>query len=276
MTQSLKKPITRVSEYIGLVLILVFNFFPIVWLGLTAFKLPKDAFTTKVIFEPTLENFRFIFISGPRLFGPLVVNSTLISALTVAIAIPLAAMCAYAFSRFLFMGKDALLLGVLVTQFIPPVVIVLPFFTLFKELRLLDTRIALIILNLSFVLPFAIWMIKGFIDGIPTEIEEAALVDGCTRFQTLRYVTFPLVMPGAITAAVFGFIQSWNEFLFALIMTRSKATTLTVGLLTFDAQRGVRWEAMAAAGLIVMVPMFILGLAIRKYFVRGLTMGAVK
>ena len=132
------------------------------------------------------------------------------------------------------------------------------------------------ILNLSFTLPFAVWMVKGFIDALPPEIEEAAVVDGCSQLQLLRHVTLPLVMPGIITSAVFAFIQSWNEFLFALILTRREATTLTIGLMSLDTERGIMWEQMAAAGMLIMVPIFILSFTIRRYFVEGVTMGAVK
>lgn len=259
----------------GLLATAVFVFLPVVWLALTAFKYARDAYTTKLFFTPTLENFVAIF-SPPNSFGPLTLNSTIVSAVTVAIAIPVAAMAAYAFSRFHFKGKNILLVSVLSVQFIPPVVIVLPYFTLFRGLQLLDTRTALIILNLSFVTPFAIWMIKGFIDSLPGEIEEAAMVDGCSRLQLLRHISVPLIMPGIVTSAVFTFIQSWNEFLFALVLTRREAVTLTVGLIGLNAERGIIWEQMAAAGLIIMVPIFVLSMTIRKYFVQGITMGAVK
>ncbi len=265
----------KILRVVALSLMLLFLMFPIVWLMLTAFKIARDAYSTKIIFQPTIENFIAIF-SEPNDFGPMVLNSLVVSGLTVLVAIPIATLAAYAFSRFSFKAKNILMVWVLSSQFVPPVVIVLPFFTLFMNLQLLDTRIALVILNLSFVLAFAIWMIKGFIDAMPKEIEQAAVVDGCNQFQVLRHITLPLIMPGVITSAVFCFIQSWNEFLFALIITRKHATTLQVGLMSLDSDRGIIWEQMAAAGIIVMIPIFILSVSIRKYFVQGLTMGAVK
>ncbi len=270
-----EQKIYQIVRFIGQAMLLIFIFLPIVWLILTAFKIAKDAYSTKIIFQPTIENFIGIF-SEPNNFGPMVLNSVVVSGLTVLIAIPIATLAAYAFSRYSFKLKNILLVWVLSSQFVPPVVIVLPFFTLFMKLRLLDTRLALIVLNLSFVLAFAIWMIKGFIDALPREIEQAAIVDGCNQLQVLRYVTFPLIMPGVVTSAVFCFIQSWNEFLFALIITRKSATTLQVGLMSLLSDRGIIWEQMAAAGIIVMIPIFILSITIRKYFIQGLTMGAVK
>ncbi len=257
------------------IFIAVFIFLPIVWLALTAFKIPRDAYTTKVIFEPTLKNFITIF-SPPRSFGPMVINSFIISLFTATIDVAIGVLAAYAFSRYKFFGQHLLIVWVLSSQFVPPVVIALPFFALYRNLALLDTRVGLIILNLSFTLPFAIWMLKGFIDALPIEIEEAGIIDGCNHFQLLRHVSIPLIMPGIITSFAFCFIQSWNEFMFALIMTRREAVTLTVGLMSLDSERGIMWEQMAAAGLIVIIPIFVLSLTIRKYFVEGITMGAVK
>lgn len=262
-------------RWVGFFGTLVFMTLPIFWMVLTAFKQSKDAFSTSLIFTPTFENFIRIF-SPPFSFGPKVLNSFIVSLATVAIAIPVATLAAYAFSRFQFKAKNALMVSVLSSQFVPPVVVVLPFFILFRTLGLLDTRFALMILNLSFVLPFAVWMIKGFIDALPPEVEEAAVVDGCTQLQVLRHITLPLVMPGIVTSAVFGFIQSWNEFLFALILTSRDAVTLTVGLMTLFTDQGIVWEGMAAAGIIIMVPIFVLAFTIREYFIEGLTMGAVK
>ncbi len=199
-----------------------------------------------------------------------------ISSGTVVIAIPLAVMAAYAFSRFNFRARQPLLIWVLVTQFLPPVVVVLPFFSLFRQLQLVDTRTGLIWVNLAIVLPYAIWMLKGFIDALPTEIEQAALVDGCNDFQVSRYITLPLLAPSIITTTVFSFILAWNEFLFALILTRQEAKTLTIGLLSTNTAEGIRWDWMSATGLIIMIPVFILSMTIRKHFVQGMTMGAVK
>jgi multiple sugar transport system permease protein len=140
----------------------------------------------------------------------------------------------------------------------------------------LDTHFALIVLNLSIVLPYAIWLIKGFVDALPFELEEAAVVDGSTDFQTLRYVVAPLIIPGIIVAAVFSFIMCWNEFLFALVMTGRNAETLQITLHATNGARGIMWEQMSAVGALIMIPILVMSLTIRNYFVEGLTMGAVK
>jgi multiple sugar transport system permease protein len=271
-----RKLVEGVLESIGLLLTLLFILTPIAWMALTAFKQRGDVFTLKVLFAPTLQNFVTIF-KPPLSFGPLLMNSVVIAGATVLISTPLALMAAYAFSRYYFIGSNVLMIWVLTTQFIPQVVITIPFFNLFRTVGLVDTRTGLVILNLAVALPYSIWMIKGFVDGMPIELEEAALVDGCSEAQMLRRIVLPLVMPGVLVAAVFSFITAWNEFIFALIMTRTEAArTLQVGLMSTVSAEGIRWDWMSATGLIVMVPIFILSLLIRNHFVQGLTMGAVK
>jgi multiple sugar transport system permease protein len=271
------KDLLSISWYwFGVILLLGFILLPIFWIALTSLKTYQEAFTLDVFFKPTLDNFKTIF-DDPFSFGPKVMNSLIVGITTVAIAIPVAMMAAYAFSRFHFRGNNLLLVWVLTTQFIPPVVIIIPFFNLFRTVGLVDTIQGLVILNLSIVLPYVTWMIKGYIDALPIEVEEAALVDGCNDLGILFRITFPLVMPGIIVAAVFGFIACWNEFLFALIIGNRNAQTLQVGFYqTASGPKGLQWELMSATGMIVMVPILILSLLIRKHFVGGLTMGAVK
>ena len=274
-TYKLRRSFTELLRVVGVLLTLFFVIFPILWLALTSLKFPRDAFSTRIFFEPTLRNFTKLF-ADPWNFEPLVVNSIVISTATVLIAVPLATMGAYAFSRYRFRGSDLLLVAVLASQFLPGVVVILPFFIQFRNLGLLDTRTAIIIVHLSFAIPFATWLLKGFIDALPEEIEEAALVDGANEWKALRYVTVPLLMPGIVTAAVFTFILSWNEFLFAFILTKNKAQPMMVGLKGLVETFGIPWELLSAAGILIMAPIFILSLSIRRYFVEGLTMGAVK
>lgn len=271
----LQRTITEIVRLIGLAFTLFFVLFPLFWIFLTAFKTYGDALSTKVLFEPTLANFRLLF-EEPFNFTPMIINSVVISLATVLIAVPLGTMAAYAFSRYSFRGKDILLVTVLASQFLPAVVIILPYFIQFRNLGLLDTRTGMIILHVAFTIPFATWLVKGFADSLPREIEEAALVDGATEFNVLRYVTAPLLMPGIITVSALAFIGSWNEFLFAFILTTDKARPMMVGLVNLIGMGGTPWERLAAAGLLVMVPVFLISLSIRRYFVEGMTMGAVK
>ena len=268
----------RLWEAVRVVLVLVVALVmmvPIVWIVLAAFKQHVDVYQLKLLFRPTLDNFALVFDS-PYHLGRKLLNSTVVSFVTVAVAIPIATCAAYSFSRFRMRGERVMFVMILATQFVPAVVIVLPFFLLFRDLGILDTRLGLILVNLSIVTPFAIWMIKGFIDGIPRDTEEAALVDGSSRLQVIRNIVLPMAAPGIVTAAIFCFIIAWNDFLFALILTTNKAVTLTVGLALFQAEEGDLWNLLAAAGIIIMVPMFVLALVIQKHFVQGMTMGAVR
>ena len=255
--------------------ILIFVGFPIFWITISAFKLEKDVKKPSIIFEPTLQNFQIIF-SDLFEFDRLIVNSLIICVWVVVVTIPLAMMGAYALSRFRIPFKRALLVLILATQFFPPVVLVLPYFNLFRQFSLLDTYTALVIVNLTRTVPFSMWLLYGFVDTLPLEIEQAGLVDGCTEWGILRYITLPLTMPGVITAAIFSFLLAWNEFLYALLLTSKETRTVIVGLVNVVGERDVPWEQMSAAGILVMVPMLIMSFAIRKYFVEGLTMGAVK
>ena len=273
-----RRRIRHLQEAVRVVLVVVVALVmmvPIVWIILAAFKQHVDVYQLKLLFRPTLENFALVFDS-PYHLGQKLLNSTVVSFVTFAIAIPIATGAAYSFSRFRMRGERVLFVMILATQFVPAVVIVLPFFLLFRDLGILDTRIGLILVNLSIVTPFAIWMIKGFIDGIPRDTEEAALVDGSSRLQVIRNIVLPMAAPGLVAAAIFCFIISWNDFLFALILTTNKAVTLTVGLALFQAEEGDLWNLLAAAGIIIMVPMFMLALIIQKHFVQGMTMGAVR
>ncbi len=246
---------------------------PIAWIFLTSIKPLSDVYTMTLFFEPTLENFRTIF-ERPFYVGDRLLNSIAISGLTVAIGVPVALAAAYSFSRFAMRFKKTLFLGVLATQFVPPIVVVLPFFLMFRQLHLLDTWTGMVWINLSIVLPFAIWMLKGFIDTIPVEMEEAAMTDGATRLRVIRDIVLPVTIPGVFVAGIFCFIFSWNDFLYALILTKKEAVTLPVTLSTFYTEEGDRWELMAATGTFILLPMFAISYFVQRHFVQGATQGS--
>jgi len=270
-----RKRLLDFLQFLVILLTAIIILVPIYWIVSGAFKQQVDIFQLKLLFTPTLDNFKIIFKSPYNLFDKLV-NSTLVALSTVMITIPLATLAAYSFSRFRMKAEKVMFVTILATQFVPAVVIVLPFFILFRDIGILDTRLALVLVNLSLIMPFAIWMIKGFIDGIPLDTEEAALVDGSGRIQVVLNVVIPMALPGVITAGIFCFILAWNEFLFALIITTNKAVTLPVGLSLFHAEEGVLWHLISAAGIMIMLPMFVLATLIQKHFVQGMTMGAVR
>ena len=270
-----KRNVLNAIELILVTLIALVILVPIIWVLLAAFKQQVDVYQIKLFFQPTLENFKIIW-GGQFDIKNKLINSLIVAGATVLITIPLATFAAYSFSRFRLLGGKVLLVMILATQFVPAVVIVLPFFVFYRDLGLLDTRIGLVLIYLSLLMPFAVWMIKGFIDGIPLDTEEAAMVDGSSRMQVIKNIVLPMAMPGIITAAIFCFILAWNEFIFAIILTTKEAQTMPVGLALFSTEEGTRWELLSAAGLIIMVPIFILALIIQKHFVKGMTMGAVR
>lgn len=275
MSPAMRKRLGQGAELLATLAVIFFVLFPLAWIALASLKTQVDVYSTRLFFQPTLDNYRAIF-TDPILLGPKIWVSALIAFTTVAITIPLGAAAAYVISRHNFRGRDALFVAILVTQFVPAVVVAIPFFNLFRTLGMIDTPWALVIVYLSFTLPYAIWLLRGFFDALPVEVEEAAYIDGCNELQTLRYVTIPLVMPGILVSAVFAFISAWNEFFFAVILTRSDTITLPVGLQTITGVRGPMWEQLAAGGMIVMVPILIMSLFIRRYFVQGITVGALK
>ena len=275
MSNKSRKKLLDFLQFLVILLTAIIILVPIYWIVSGAFKQQVDIFQLKLLFTPTLDNFKIIFKSPYNLFDKLV-NSTLVALSTVLITIPLATLAAYSFSRFRMKAEKVMFVTILATQFVPAVVIVLPFFILFRDIGILDTRLALVLVNLSLIMPFAIWMIKGFIDGIPLDTEEAALVDGSGRIQVVLNVVIPMALPGVITAGIFCFILAWNEFLFALIITTNKAVTLPVGLSLFHAEEGVLWHLISAAGIMITLPMFVLATLIQKHFVQGMTMGAVR
>ena len=275
LSRPVRKQISGILQFLLILSAAALILVPIYWIVSGSFKHQVDIFQLKLLFSPTLENFKIIFKSPYNLLDKLF-NSTIVAFSTVVVAIPLATMAAYSFSRFRLTGERIMFVTILATQFVPAVVIVLPFFILFRDLGILDTKLALILVNLSLIMPFAIWMIKGFIDGIPLDTEEAALVDGSSRIQVILNVVLPMSLPGVITAAIFCFILAWNEFLFAVIITTNNAVTMPVGLSMFHAEEGVLWHLISAAGIMIMLPMFILATLIQKHFVQGMTMGAVR
>jgi multiple sugar transport system permease protein len=203
-------------------------------------------------------------------------NSIIISVSSTIITIIFATMSAYAFSRFKLRGKDDLLFMILSTRMLPPVVALIPIFLMYKALKITDTHIGIILLYVMFNISFAIWVLKGFIDEIPREYEEAALVDGYSRFQAFYKVVVPQAITGITATAVFVFIFCWNEYAFVLVLTNSVAQTVPAWLPYQWGSLGLDWGALAAGGLLFIIPVMVLTIFLRKYLVRGITFGAIR
>ena len=270
-----RRQVLQWLEAAVLVAVAIVIMFPIAWMVMTAFKHPSFVYSYTIWFPPTLDNFREVFSERWQIMDK-IINSTVIAVSTVVIAIPIAVCSAYAFSRLAFPLKRTMFQWILLTQFIPAVTIVLPFYLMFRSLGLLDTYVALIVVDLAIVLPYAIWTIKGFIDAIPMETEEAAIVDGASRLRVIRDIVVPMARPGILTAAVFCFIITWNEFLFGYLLSRQKVVPLPVGIIGFVLERGPVWELIAATGIIITIPMFFFALIIQRHFTKGMNLGAVR
>jgi ABC-type glycerol-3-phosphate transport system permease component len=263
------------ARRIGIILVAVLWLAPVAWIIATAFKSPAQVLSLDLLFEPTLRNFATAF--GPQYrLGSRLLNSIAVTALTLLVALPVATASAYALSRYRFPGGSIWSIAILATQFVPAAVIIIPLFITFRGFGLIDSWAALVIVNLSFVLPYATWMIKGFIDALPPDMEEAAAIDGATRIRTIFDVVVPVIIPGVATAAIFSFVIAWNEFFYALILTRGEATTLPVALMSARTEQGDAWEIMATIGLVIIGPMLLISRLVQRFFVRGLTAGSVR
>ncbi|MBT2728628.1 carbohydrate ABC transporter permease [Bacillus sp. ISL-75] len=269
-----KVSFASIFEGFGVILVAVFLFLPIFWIAITAFKPEQEVYTTSIFFQATLDNFKTVFSQSN--IGKYYYNSTIVVFVTLLITMPVSILASYSLSRFKIPGKQLFLFAILATQFIPLIVNVIPYFIMFRNWGLLDTTLALIIVNLGHTIPYGIWLLKGFIDKIPQDMEEAATIDGANRLQVIWHVLIPLAKPGIITATVFCFVITWNEFMFALVLTNQEAVTLPVALSFFNGEKGVLWNQMAAAGIIFVIPTIIFMLIVRKQFILGMTSGGVK
>lgn len=263
--------------FIGVVaIIFIIILFPPIVLFLTSFKTEVDAlsYPPKWIFTPTIKNFAEIFYSSP--FIKYVINSLIVASLNTGVSLVFGSMAAYSLARFKFKGSDNIAFWMLSIRMMPPVVAVIPLYIIMRNLRLLDTPWCLVIAYLTINLPFVVWMMKGFFEEIPREIEESALVDGCSTFEVFRIIALPLAAPGLAATGIFTFIFSWNEFLIALILTGTKSVTLPVGMIGYMKETGIDWGYMTAGGILALIPVIIFALFAQKNLIKGLTMGAIK
>lgn len=267
-------------RYLLVILAVLSALTPIYWMLTISFKREIDQFALPPIwffFAPTFEHYSDAFLT--RSFGQYLINSAIVAVASTFFAMTIGTLAAYALARFKLRYRidRKLSLWILSTRMFPPIVTVVPLFLMMRDLQLLNTHASLVILYTGFNLPFVVWMMRGFFIEVPRELEEAAMVDGDSRLGALRRVLLPLVAPGLAATAVFCLIISWNEFLFALVMTQTDtAMTLPVGIAGRVTQYEIKWGVMSAAGVVAMMPILIFALAVQKYLVRGLSLGAVK
>jgi len=275
LTRNQKNTIWTVIRYILLAIILVVSLFPIYFILMTSFKTPMLTFDPSAwVFSPTIEN--YISLVKDYNVLPYIANSVIITGGSVLLSLALGALSAYAFVKFEFKGKESIANWMLSMRFLPAMASIIPLFLIAQVLRVTDNHIFLILAYQTFNIPFAAWMMRGFFEEIPRELEEAALVDGATRWQSLTQIMIPLVRPGLFATSALLVIQTWNEFAMAFFLTSRAARTIPTITSQFQTVRGVLWGEMAALGVLTTLPVIFFAVLARKYLVRGLTFGAIK
>lgn len=304
---------SRVSKWVAGVLVALYAFItliPLLWIISTSFKSGPDSisYPPKVVFRPTLEGYvnlfttqsrpsadelsklpppqtwydeitreRGMIISGPSRFGQRFLNSVIIGFGSTFLSIFLGTLAAYAFSRFRVPLKDDLLFFILSTRMMPPIAVAIPIYLMFRQLGLSDTHLGMILLYTAVNLSLSVWLLKGFIDEIPREYEEAALIDGYTRFQAFTKVVLPQAATGIASTAIFCLIFAWNEYAFAVLLTSGNAQTAPPFIPTIlSVGGGIDWPAVAAAATLFLMPVVIFTVLLRKHLLRGITFGAVR
>ncbi|MDH4441575.1 MAG: carbohydrate ABC transporter permease [Rhizobium sp.] len=311
MSYSVTEPSARQKWFAGILVIFyaVVTIMPLIWIITTGFKSPSDsiAYPPKVLFQPTLEGYVNLFttrtrvsdadlaalgepktwyealvrqdglvIAGPSRFGDRFYNSVVIGFGSTFLCIVLGTAAAYAFSRFKVPLKDDLLFFILSTRMMPPIAVAIPIFLMYRELGLSDTHLGMILLYTAVNLSLSVWLLKGFIDEIPIEYEEAALIDGYTRFQAFYKVVLPQAVTGIASTAIFCLIFAWNEYAFAVLLTSGTAQTAPPFIPTIIGVSGQDWPAVAAGATLFLIPVVVFTILLRKHLLRGITFGAVR
>ncbi|MFG6082929.1 carbohydrate ABC transporter permease [Paracoccus litorisediminis] len=310
MSYSITEP-SRAQKWMAGILVVayaVITLLPLIWIIATGFKSPSDsiAYPPKLFFTPTLEGYVNLFttrtrqtaeflaanppqtwyqeivakygmvIAGPSRFGERFLNSVIIGFGSTFLSVFLGTLAAYAFSRFKVPLKDDLLFFILSTRMMPPIAVAIPIFLMFRQLGLSDTHLGMILLYTAVNLSLAVWLLKGFIDEIPREYEEAALIDGYTRFQAFRKVVLPQAATGIASTAIFCLIFAWNEYAFAVLLTSGNAQTAPPFIPTIIGVGGQDWPAVAAGATLFLLPVMVFTILLRKHLLRGITFGAVR
>jgi multiple sugar transport system permease protein len=287
----------------------VITLIPLAWILMTSVKSPPDSisYPPKLVFEPTIEGYCNLFTTRSRQteeyikalppasnvcdetarrnsmvvvsasnYVPRYINSLIIAFGSTALSVGLGVMAAYAFSRFKVPGKDDLLFFILSTRMMPPIAVAIPIFLMYRELGLSDTKLGMILLYSAVNVSLAVWLLKGFIDEIPREYEEAAMVDGYTRLQAFRKVVLPQATTGIVATAIFCLIFAWNEYAFAVLLTSGEAQTAPPFIPIIIGEGGQDWPAVAAGTTLFLIPILVFTVLLRKHLLRGITFGAVR
>lgn len=283
----MKKKIKRVMLYLGVVLIVLWTLAPFTWLVISSISTHKELLDISSWFPayPTLKHYAGFFNPGTetgRRFLSALRNSMIIASSVTFICLVASTLAAYALARLEFKGKKSLVIGMLSTRMLPTVALIIPFFVMIvyylgSIIQLYDTKLSLIVLYTSFILGFDIWIMRGYLISIPEELEEAGLIDGLDRWGVLWKIILPLSKPGLVATGIFSFLLAWNEFLLALIFTKSnQAITLPLFIQELGSQYTTAYEQVATAGIMAALPPVLLALLFQKFIIQGLTAGGVK
>ncbi len=274
-----RRRIGAILLYLVTIAIMILIAFPMYWLITTSFKVPADTTANPPVIFPTrftLDNYVNAFKTAgvPRAFA----NSIIVAIASTFFTTILGSMAAYALAKsyLSYTIRRGLMIWILITRIFPPVTTAIPYYVIVRRLHLGDTHIALIITYVAYGLPFVIWLMLGFFQDMPAEIEKAAIVDGCSFWQRFRRIVLPLALPGLAVTSIFAFIYSWNELLYASMLTSFNAKTIPVVVSGFISDQFLRWGEMTAIGTLMVIPVLIFAAGAQRYLVRGLTFGAVK
>lgn len=271
-----------IAIYTVLSIAVIVSIMPVLWIVLLSFKTPLETLELppKLFFKPTLESYRMLFSGGGSTnvvnLNLFLKNSFIVATVSTVITMVFALFSAYSLSRFKFRGKNLIGVVILATRMLPPLASAIPLFIIFQRAGLYDTHVGLIIAYIAINIPFAIWMVRGFIDDVPVEIEEAAHMDGCSRLGMLWRIIIPVTTPGIAAAAAYTFILAWNDFALALMLTSGNVKTMPLMVLSFLTAEGIEYGPMTAASTLALLPPIVFVIFAQKYLARGLTMGAVK
>ena len=274
-TRRQKKSATLALRYAIAIGVTMIFLFPVYWLFMISFKTPDEIFHVPPIWFPgeiQFNNYWVLFKDGDVVA---ILNSLIVAGVSSVIAMVLGTFCAYSLARF-NTGGENLAMWIISQRMIPPIAVVFPIFLIYVWFGMVDTFAGLILLYTAFNLPYVIWMMRGYIADIPLELEESALVDGCTRWQMLWRVVFPMARSGLMATAVFTFVFAWNDFIFALILTRTDVITFPVQLTHYMGGQSNFWSKIAAMSVLGTLPIFIAVTVMQRYLVRGISLGAVK
>ena len=280
-----KRLLQRTLLYLAVLVIVVWTVAPYVWLIISSLSYRIDLLQVPLRWIPsriTLDNYRELFVSSgganvnALLFLRSLKNSSIIAFSATFTALVLGIFSAYAMARLRFPGSNVSMALMMTAQLLPPIAIVIPIYVLLRRFHLLDTHMGLVLVYLSFILPLVVWLMRSYFASIPSELEDAARIDGCSRLGALFRVILPLSGPGLVSVAVFAFIAAWNEYLYAFILTSVDAKTLPVLIGEFSTKLGLEYLRIAAAGVLASLPPVLLALVFQRFIMRGLTAGAVK